>query len=199
MSNHLQLKITLRGSRKPPIWRQVLVPLDINFYQLHAIIQGAMGWYDGHLHAFKDQYNGIEIGIPFDDGFSDTIDGSKVKISKYLTRKGDQMLYEYDFGDGWEHLIEVQKVVPAEKGDKVPHLIKGKGACPPEDCGGIHGYYYMVEAINDPQNDEHEEMAEWAGTDEWDLNDFDLNAMQQRTKRYFDNAKGTNGTARFFG
>ena len=95
------------------------------------------------------------------------------------------MLYEYDFGDGWEHLIEVQKVMPKEAGQKYPQLLKGKGACPPEDCGGIWGYYDFVEAINDPKHKSHKDMVEWMGIKSWDIHEFDLAAAQQRLASAF--------------
>ena len=184
----LQLKIKLQGSRKPPIWRQVLVPDDIDFQQLHAIIQGVMGWDNSHLHQFTDGSGNVNIGIPFDDDFSEIQDGRTVKINQYLSKKGDALLYEYDFGDDWEHLIEVQKVMAKEAGQKYPQLVQGKGACPPEDCGGIWGYYLLVEAINDPAHESHEDMIEWMGVETWNVHEFDLPAAQQRLARSFANA-----------
>lgn len=156
-----QLKIKLRGSQKPPIWRQVQVPADINFQQLHAIIQGAMGWTNSHLHAFTDRRRNFSIGMPNDFGMDDMQDGRRLKVRKFFEAKGDALIYEYDFGDSWEHTVEVQKVLEAEPGETYPKLLKGKGACPPEDCGGIGGYYHLVEAINDPKHPDHEDMKEW--------------------------------------
>jgi len=189
MSNILQLKVTLQGSSNPPIWRQVLVSDDIDFQQLHAIIQGAMGWYNAHLHSFTDRWRSFDIGIPFDDGFSTTTDGRTIRISEYLAAKGDQLLYEYDFGDSWVHLIKVQKVLAPQAGQSYPQLLKGKGACPPENCGGIWGYYDLVEAINDPKHESHEEMTEWMGIDHWDVHAFDLKEAQQWVSRIFGKAK----------
>jgi hypothetical protein len=120
-----------------------------------------MGWHNGHLHAFGDEHSGLDIGIPFDHGFGETTDGRTVKVNQHLAKKGDQLLYEYDFGDGWMHLIEVQKVLSLVARQRYPQLLKGNVACPPEDCGGIWGYYDFVEAINDPKHESHEEMTEW--------------------------------------
>jgi len=190
----IELKITLRGSQKPPIWRKVQVPLNINFQQLHAIIQGAMGWMNGHLHQFTDGYGSFAIGMPDNFGMMDDIeDGRKVKLSQFLNSKGDNLMYEYDFGDGWKHKVEVQKVLEAEKGQEYPRLINGKGQCPPEDCGGIWGYYHMVEAINDPKHEDHEDMVEWSGTDEWDLSEFDEAYHRERMKWMFKNAGNSYG------
>lgn len=189
MPNTLQLKIKLDGSSKPPIWRQVQVPATINFQELHAIIQGVMGWYNAHLHQFTDRRRNFNIGIPSDFDMMDTQDGRKVKISRYLSSVGDKILYEYDFGDGWEHTVEVQKVMPAEKGQQYPRLLKGKGACPPEDCGGIWGYYNLVEAINEPSHESHEDMKEWMGVDHWDVNEFDQAEAEGSLKSAYASAK----------
>lgn len=194
MSNTiLQLKIKLQGSQKPPIWRQVQIPADIDFQQLHAIIQGAMGWMNGHLHAFTDKHRSFSIGMPDDSGMGEDEDGREVKVREYLNAKGDALIYEYDFGDGWEHLVEVQKVLKAEPGETYPKLLKGKGACPPEDCGGIWGYYHFVEAINDPEHEEHEEMTEWQGVDEWDVHEFDEGRARKRVLSMFKNSRGSYG------
>jgi|AntRauTorckE5430_2_1112549.scaffolds.fasta_scaffold06444_5 hypothetical protein len=183
----LQLKIKLLGSQKPPIWRQVQILTDIDFQQLHAIIQGAMGWMNGHLHVFTDRRRNFNIGMPNDFGMDDMKDGRKIKVRRYFEAEGDALIYEYDFGDGWEHSIEVQKVLDAEPGEVYPKLLKGKGACPPEDCGGIGGYYHLVEAINGPKHESHEDMVEWMGVDEWDVNEFDENYAQERMLDQFKN------------
>ncbi len=191
MPKILQVKISLQGASKPPIWRQVLLPVNINFQQLHGIIQGAMGWHNAHLYEFNfgRQHRSIQIGIPHLDDFGDTKDASKVKISKYLSAEKDWINYDYDFGDGWQHIIQVQKILAAEKGMTYPHLLKGKGACPHEDCGGIWGYYNMVEAINDPEHESHEDMVEWTGVEHWDVNEFDLEARRAAMMDSFHFAK----------
>ena len=84
-----------------------------------------------------------------------------------------KLIYEYDFGDGWEHTIEVQKIIEPEPGVEYPVCLVGKKACPPEDCGGIWGYYELLETISDPDADDHEDMVEWLGGD-FDPDAFDL-------------------------
>jgi hypothetical protein len=189
----LQLKIKLLGSQKPPIWRQVQIPADIDFQQLHAIIQGAMGWTNSHLHAFTDRQQSFSIGMPDDFDMDDTLDGRKVKIRDYLSAKGDALIYEYDFGDGWEHTVEVQKVLEAEPDETYPKLLKGKGACPPEDCGGIWGYYHLVEAINNPKHEDHEDMVGWTGMEEWDVNVLDEAHARERMLHRYNNARNSYG------
>jgi len=84
-----------------------------------------------------------------------------------------KLIYEYDFGDGWEHIIEVQKIVEPELGVEYPVCLGGKKACPPEDCGGIYGYYHMLDVVADPDHEEHDDLVEWLGND-FDHDAFDL-------------------------
>lgn len=188
-----QLKITLMGSQKPPIWRQVQITADIDFQQLHAIIQGAMGWTNSHLHAFTDQRRNFSIGMPDEFDIDETQDGREEKVQDYLSAKGDTLIYEYDFGDSWEHRVEVQKVLEAEPGETYPKLLKGKGACPPEDCGGIWGYYNLVEAINNPKHESHEDMVEWTGLKKWDVNEFDEASAHEHMLDWYKNARDSYG------
>jgi hypothetical protein len=182
-----QLKIKLKGTKKPPVWRQVQVPSDITFWELHMIIQGAMGWYNAHLHQFYLTNPNDAIGIPSD--FDDMLDGSKIKITRWLKAEKDKVNYEYDFGDGWEHEVVLEKVLAPEPKTTYPRLVAGKGACPPEDCGGIWGYYAMVEALNDPNHPEHDDMVEWTGEDVWDPEDFDLEEHQKDMAAQYKIAK----------
>ena len=173
-----QFKITLRDS-KPPIWRRIQVPETYSFWDLHVAIQDAMGWDDYHLHSFDmiNPHNGYKesIGIPDDDSMwsTDTKAGWKMKIADYFTLDGnDKADYTYDFGDNWEHLIKLEKILPREKSVKYPVCVKGKRACPPEDCGGIWGYMDLLEILSDPNHREYKSWLEWLGG-EIDPDDFD--------------------------
>ncbi|MBZ0305741.1 MAG: plasmid pRiA4b ORF-3 family protein, partial [Anaerolineae bacterium] len=133
-----QLKITLQGS-KPPIWRRVLVASDTRLSIFHSIIQGAMGWYNCHLHQFI--VGSIYYSMPYPG--SDELnakDSRKVKLSDIVSGERFTFRYEYDFGDGWMHAILVEKILPFVPGMNLPTCITGKRACPPEDVGGIWGY-----------------------------------------------------------
>jgi len=88
------------------------------------------------------------------------------------------MLYLYDFGDGWEHVIELEKIIVGDKTSSKPRCIAGKRACPPEDCGGIYGYYDLLVAIKDPDHPEHENMIEWLGGD-LDSEFFDVDEINK--------------------
>ena len=93
----------------------------------------------------------------------------------------DKFTYEYDFGDGWEHIILLEKILPPEDGATYPRCIKGKRACPPEDCGGIWGYAHLLEVIADPEDPEHDEMLEWLGG-EFDSEYFNLDEVNERLR-----------------
>jgi hypothetical protein len=180
-SNNLiyQLKITLRGS-KPPIWRRLLVTDSITLYNLHRIIQAAMGWEDGHLHQFiiEDEY----YGIPSPEDWEPVVDERRRRLNQVVSSENDKFIYEYDFGDSWEHEILVEKIQPSEAGIKYPLCIKGKRACPPEDIGGVWGYEEFLEAMSDPNHNEHDSYIEWWGG-EFDPEEFDLEHVNQVLQR----------------
>jgi hypothetical protein len=90
-------------------------------------------------------------------------DEDAVTLAEVCPKVKSKLIYEYDFGDGWEHTIEVQKIIEPEDGVEYPVCLAGKRACPPEDCGGIWGYYEMLEALADPDHERHEELLEWLG------------------------------------
>jgi len=165
-----QLKITLKESR-PPIWRRFQVRSDVTLAKLHRIIQEVMGWFDGHLHQFI--VGRIYYGVPDPDDLSETRDERKVRLDQILSVPGRKIVYEYDFGDGWEREIVLEKILSPDPKTRYPRCLDGARACPPEDCGGIYGYADFLEAIRDPNHEEHEEMLEWIGG-EFDPEEFDL-------------------------
>jgi hypothetical protein len=167
-----QLKITLRDI-KPPIWRRVQVK-DCSLAKLHEVIQVCMGWDGYHLHSFE--IGGEQYSEPDPDGMMETEDERKVKLSQVVSGGIKRFSYTYDFGDNWEHTIQVEKVLDAEPGVRYPRCIDGKRACPPEDCGGPWGYGELLEIIADPKHPEHEERMEWMGG-EFDPEAFDLDAI----------------------
>jgi hypothetical protein len=154
----LQVKISLLGSSKPPVWRRLLIPADIRLDRLHGVIQAAMGWEDYHMHVFSD--GSCEYGLAPELGHRDE---RKATLGRLLKQEGERIRYTYDFGDDWEHEIVVEKVLAAEPGVRYPICVAGKGACPPEDCGGVWGYEHLREVLTDPADEEHGEMLEWLG------------------------------------
>lgn len=174
-----QLKVTLRDS-KPPIWRRIQVPATISLYKLHHILQVAMGWTDSHLHQFI--VGNTYYGVPDPEWDLDVKNEQRVKLNQIAPQEQAKFTYEYDFGDSWLHEIVVEKIMPPEEGQHYPVCIKGRRACPPEDCGGIWGYDSFVEAIRDPSHPEHDEMLEWVGG-EFAPEAFDLEAVNQQLAR----------------
>ena len=174
-----QLKITLRGS-KPPIWRRVAVPGKFSLYKLHQVIQLAMGWEDSHLHQFIIDGEYYRISSP--DDWEPVIDERRYALSRIAPHEKSKFVYEYDFGDSWEHIILVEKILPAETGVKYPVCLKGKRACPPEDVGGVWGYEAFLEAVSDPGHEEHDTYVEWMDG-EFDPEAFDLDEINQALQR----------------
>ena len=80
----------------------------------------------------------------------DEQDGSAVLLGDLGLRQGDRFRYIYDFGDDWQHLVTVEAVRRDVRSTDVPRLIGGERACPPEDCGGVHGYNELLEALAGP-------------------------------------------------
>jgi hypothetical protein len=141
-----------------------------------------MGWSDSHLHQFE--VNSQFYGIP-DPAFDfDVKDENRIKLTQCLKREKSVIFYEYDFGDSWQHKILLEKILPFDKTLQLPQCIKGKRACPPEDCGGIIGYEDFLAVIQDPQHPEHEEMLEWF-EEEFDAEYFNLEEINQEFARFF--------------
>ena len=170
-----QIKVSLHGS-KPPIWRRILVPSDTTLGQLHDILQVVMGWEDYHLHQFI--VGQTYYGVPHPDYGLEMRDEKRVELNQIVPGEGFKFRYEYDFGDSWLHNLLVEKILPQASGEYYPVCIKGKRACPPEDVGGIWGYYDFLEAIQNPGHPEHDDMAEWIGG-EFDPEAFDLREVNQ--------------------
>ncbi|MCT7994839.1 plasmid pRiA4b ORF-3 family protein [Laspinema olomoucense] len=180
-----QLKITL-SDIKPPIWRRLQVSSDYTLADLHEVIQVAMGWGNCHLHSFN--IDGEEYGMPMDDdfGFSDMEikNETRVKLSKIIPGEKFKFSYLYDFGDSWEHQILVEKVLPPDPDATYPICIKAKRACPPDDCGGPWGYPDFLEAVQDKNHPDHEEMLDWAGGS-FDPEEVNLDQINAQFKQYF--------------
>jgi len=168
------LRIELKDS-EPAIWRVVEVPTSITLKVLHDIVQAAMGWLDYHLWelVIGDQ----AYGLPMDEDW-----GTEPRKIASRTRLRDVLSgtttidYTYDFGDSWEHSLTISDVRPGEPGTGYPRFIEGKRDCPPEDCGGIPGFYEMLEARADPQHPNHAEMTEWL--DGYDPDELDIFPIQ---------------------
>lgn len=200
-----QLKITLVGS-KPPIWRRIIIPADVTFRRLHDAIQIAMGWLDYHLFEFAipqakltvtndeeacDDYKYYTAQLKGQQlkaqdnllcglarMLTETKRADRVKIDRFL-EEYKTIRYVYDFGDYWEHKVVLEKVLE-DYNYGYPVCLKGAGACPPEDVGGIDCYRDFLEAWNDPEYPGHAEVVEWGQSQHYQ--NFDLDEVNRILK-----------------
>jgi len=167
---------------EPEIWRRFVVPASITLDRLHDVIQIVMGWTDSHLHEFtigKKRYteypeskeNGLECG--------------KYRFENLIKQKGRKFSYLYDFGDCWEHevIIEDSRYFNPDLHAQIICL-DGSRACPPEDVGGIPGYYEFCSALQDPNHEEHENYKRWSGGN-YDSEKFEVEVINYELLTYF--------------
>lgn len=184
-NSRYHLKVTLVGT-KPAIWRRLQVPGNANFGWLHAVLQVAMGWTNSHLHHFmtsdarySDPRNNEDMGF----GETADQDESKATLAQVVPLQGTEFLYEYDFGDSWEHLIIVEKILPSDPASAGKALcLSGARACPPEDCGGVWGYGDLLKIIKNPNHEDHSSMFEWLGG-EFDPKALDLESVNSHLRK----------------
>ena len=159
-----QIKVTLLGTR-PPIWRRLLAPADSTLEDLHNVLQAAMGWQDCHMHDFRIGQKTFGKPDPAESfmGMPATASESAARLFRVLGKAGATAVYTYDFGDGWEHGITVEKVLAREPGRAYPACVDRKRHGPPEDCGGVHGFNSLLESIGDPEHEQYAEMIDWLG------------------------------------
>ncbi len=135
----------------------------------------------------------MNIGLPDDEFYKKILVDWNQKIADYFTMENPSADYIYDFGDNWEHKIQLEKILPREQNVNYPVCTKGKRACPPEDCGGISGYYNLLEIISDPENEEYEEMMEWVGgkfdPEHFDVKEVNFDDPDKRRKMAFGQEK----------
>lgn len=176
-----RLRIILNDVDPQPM-RHIEVPLKIRLDRLHAVIQAAMGWTDTHLYEFRAGDAGW--GVPDPDGFCDgPMDAKKTTLEKVLEDTGARTIqYIHDFGDDWDHSIRIERVYEAIPGVIYPRLLKATGACPPEDVGGAWGYEEFLEALADPDHEQHEDMLHWSGGD-FGAEDAGIDSILERFNR----------------
>jgi hypothetical protein len=175
-----QIKVTLLDTR-PPIWRRLLVPASLTLEQLHDVLQLAMGWQNCHMHEFRigqkrfgrPDPNERLMGMPI------TASESAARLSRVLGKAGAKAVYTYDFGDSWEHGITVEKVLAPEPGRAYPACVDGKRQGPPEDCGGVYGFYDLLETIGNPDHEQYAETMEWLDED-FDPEAFSVDEVNRR-------------------
>jgi hypothetical protein len=164
-----RLRVTMREV-EPRVERVIDVPAAITLDALHEVFQVALGWTDSHLHQFRT--DDAAYAVPFEqwDDAETEVDERGVSLSSLPK----SFVYAYDFGDGWEHDIEV-----LGRGGDRPGCVGGEGACPPEDCGGPDGYTELLQALVEDRHPEHETMSAWVGDR---LRPFDQEVTSRRVR-----------------
>ena len=156
-----RLQITLNDV-KPSVQRRVEVPLAIRLDRLHLVLQAAMGWTNSHLYEIRAR--DVGWGLPDPDFGDGPLDAKKVRLIDVLEDAGVKTLkYLYDFGDGWEHTVKIERITDAIPGLAYPVLINAIGRCPPEDVGGPWGYDEFLDTLANPAHENHAEMRDWIG------------------------------------
>ena len=166
---------------EPAIWRRFVVPASITLDRLHDIIQIVMGWTDSHLHEFTI---GNKRYTEYPESKEDGLVCGRYRLGDLIKQKGRTFHYLYDFGDNWEHelvLEESRYFNPAQRTE--PTCLAGERACPPEDVGGIPGFFEFCSALKDPSHEEHESFMEWSGGD-YDSERFDSESVNWELMKY---------------
>ncbi len=155
-----QFKVTLRNIH-PPIWRRIQVWEDATLAQLHRVLQMVMGWEDCHLSEFR--ISGNIYGVRDLDDERTIIDVKRTRIHDVIQYVGTEFVYVYDLGDYWQHDLLLEDTLQATPDTPCPRCVAGERNCPPEDVGGSGGYEDYLEAMADPEHEEHEDMIGWRG------------------------------------
>jgi hypothetical protein len=182
-----RLKVVLLGS-EPPVWRRIQVPGMASLDWLHAVLQVAVGWTNSHLHQFNaggSYYSDTRHNFAEFEEDPEVFEARDFTLRQIAPREQDTLVYEYDFGDSWNHSVLVEKILPPDAAAARTALcLDGARACPPEDCGGIWGYENLLRALQDRKHPDHKHLKEWLGRD-FDAETFD----QPKTNFWLQNLK----------
>ena len=177
-----QMKIMIKHSH-PPIWRRFTVPAGLTFSQLSFILNEVMGWNGGHLSQFEFYHMGVVIEEDPDDMDwldKELLDATETRIDPFMDSE-NWFNYIYDFGDYWEHRVEIEKIITDYDMD-YPIVLKYKGNTPYEDCGGIYDYYHLLEVLENPENKEYSYWKDWV--DELPYEEYDLEQVNKQLTQY---------------
>lgn len=172
-----EFKVSLKEIQ-PPIWRRFQVRSNITFGELHKTLQVVMGWWNSHLHLFQAGSLLITDAETLAEWGEDGVPDHVTRLDMIIKQRGATFTYEYDFGDSWEHELVLEAILPVEETTSYPRCLAGERACPPEDCGGVWGYELFLEALRDPEHEEHDSYLEWIGG-AFDPEEFDLRKVTQ--------------------
>ncbi|MBU1057589.1 MAG: plasmid pRiA4b ORF-3 family protein [Proteobacteria bacterium] len=166
---------------EPEIWRRFVVPASITLDRLHDVIQVVMGWTDSHLHEFtigKRRYT--EYPQEREDGLG----CGKYRFGDLVKQKNRKILYLYYFGDSWMHELVLEESHYLNPGlENEIACLDGARACPPEDVGGIPGYFDFCSVLADPGSEDYERLMEWSGG-HYDSEEFDTDMVNWELMKY---------------
>ncbi len=166
---------------EPAIWRRFVVPASITLDRLHDVIQIVMGWTDSHLHEFTI---GNKRYTEYPESKEDGLVCGRYRLGDLIKQKGRTFSYLYDFGDSWEHELVFEESRYVSSGLRTElACLGGERACPPEDVGGVPGYFEFCKALQDPSHEEHESYMEWSGGD-FDSERFDTESVNWELMKY---------------
>jgi hypothetical protein len=171
------IKVTLLGT-SPPVWRRILVPRDIRLRQLHRTLQTVMGWTNSHLHQFVLQTQ--TFSDPRSRVGTKVVNENRTMLGELIGTVGARLLYEYDFGDGWQHELVLEEVLLGDESFQ-QMCVAGKRCCPPEDCGGSQGFAELLNALGDANHPGHDEACEWLG--DYVPESFSADEINRRLRR----------------
>ncbi|MBT2597670.1 plasmid pRiA4b ORF-3 family protein [Arthrobacter sp. ISL-72] len=199
----LRVEVSIVGS-EPAIWRLLDIDPSLTLDRVHEVLQTAVGWRDSHLHSFTDTDPYVRLRtvnghireprrwVPLDlledtDGDLPETDSA---LGQILTTGSGPLFYEYDFGDGWIHRLELTGNPPMPANAPRARLLNGARRAPLEDSGGIGGYHDMLDVLADPGHEEHEDLQAWvawiAGPwQEFDPDQLDIDAVNNELALLF--------------
>jgi hypothetical protein len=158
--------------------RRLIVPADIKLSGLHDVLQSVFRWKDCHLHDWcvldgenREPVARLVMCDEYLDCDETAILESEHKLSEYLP-KYSHILYTYDMGDSWDHIIELVRVIDDHR-EESPYLLEAEGQTPPEDVGGVGGYIDFREIMLDPSHEDYAETKKWAGYLQTELSDWE--------------------------
>lgn len=183
MSEIIQLTVSLHQST-PLIWRSIVVNKQTTFFELHHIIQIAMGWQNYHMFDFN--LDGYRVGMIQENdlgyGNNQLLDATKTFLTDIISLEKDTFEYNYDFGDAWLHDVVVEQLKDNQTGTNYPACIDGQYNCPPEDCGGIVGFYHLLNILADKKHPEYKDSKNWIGK-KYNPESFDLVKINRQLKQ----------------
>jgi len=171
------IKVTLLGTR-PPVWRRILVDRDMTLRNLHRTLQTVMGWENSHLHQFVLPKQGSRN--PRYGSGTKIVNESRATVGDVIGAAGERLLYEYDFGDGWQHELLLEEVLLGDESFQ-QMCVAGGRCCPPEDCGGPQGFAEMLSALRDANHPDHDDVCAWLG--DFDPESFSEDEINRRLRR----------------